>query len=125
VKQAEQSIQERAFLSIQWLSIYLGIGPKSLYAMVEENRIPHYRVGKLIRFKRSEIDEWMEGNRKDCVDVEKAVRKTLGARQKPKIGIDRLVKKSIERVKREGYTTPHGKPDQVRGLGKGVKNGTL
>jgi hypothetical protein len=30
--------------------------------------IPHYRIGKLIRFKQSEIDEWMET--KKCEEVE-------------------------------------------------------
>jgi excisionase family DNA binding protein len=125
VKQAEQSVQERAFLSIQWLSIYLGIKPKSVYAMVEKGQVPHYRVGKLIRFKRSEIDEWMKGNKKDCVAPERAARKALGPLRKPKNDVERVVRKAIDGTKGEGYTKPHGKPDQVKGLGKEVPDGTV
>jgi excisionase family DNA binding protein len=125
VKQAEQSVQERAFLNIQWLSIYLGIKPNSLYTMVEERSIPHYRIGKLIRFKRAEIDAWMEGNKKDYIAPENAARKALGPVQKPKIDIDRVVQKAIEETRGQGYTKPHGKPDQVKGLGKEVHDGSV
>ncbi len=127
MKQAEQSIQERAFLGIQWLSTYLGIRPKSVYAMVEENKIPHYRIGRLIRFKRSEIDEWMKGNRKECAAPEQVAMKVLalGPMRKPKIDIGQVVRKSIDGAKREGYTKSHGKPDQVKGLGKEVPDGTV
>ena len=125
MKQAIQSIQETAFLSILWLSVYLGIRPKSVYAIVEKGQVPHYRVGKLIRFKRSEIDLWMEGNKKDCVAPEKVASKALGRVQKPKIDTDRLVRKAIDGTKRTGYTVPHGKPDQVKGLGKEVRDGSL
>jgi excisionase family DNA binding protein len=125
VKQAEQSIQERAFLGIQWLSVYLGIRPKSVYSMVEKGQVPHYRVGRLIRFKKVDIDRWMEGNKRDCVAPEKVARKVLGPVQKPKIDIDRLVRKAIDGARGQGYTTSHGKPDQVKGLRKEAKNGTL
>jgi excisionase family DNA binding protein len=125
MEQAEQSIQGKEFLTIQELSQYLGIKTGTLYAMVEERSIPHYRVGKLIRFKRSEIDLWMEGNRKECVDPEKASRKALRPSKGAKLDVDRIIRKAIDEGKREGYTTPHGKPDQVKGLGKEVLNGTL
>jgi len=46
------------FLNIHELAIYLGIKPKTLYARVQE--IPHYKVGRLIRFKREDVDVWME-----------------------------------------------------------------
>jgi excisionase family DNA binding protein len=113
------------FFDIRDLSRYLGIRPSTLYVMVEERNIPHYRVGKLIRFKRSEIDLWMEGNKKDCVAPEKTARKALAPVRKPKIDIDRVVRKAIDETKGEGYTTSHGKPDQVKGLRKEAKNGTL
>jgi hypothetical protein len=34
---------------------------KTLYALVPD--LPHYRVGKLIRFRKEEIDSWMEHKR--------------------------------------------------------------
>jgi hypothetical protein len=27
------------------------------------NSVPHYRIGKLVRFKRDEIDRWMDSKR--------------------------------------------------------------
>ena len=125
MKQAEQSIQERAFLSILWLSVYLGFRPKSVYAMVEKGQIPHYRIGRLIRFKRSEIDLWMEGNKKGGGPPEQVAMRVLRPGKRTKLEVDRIVKKSIERVKREGYTTPHGKTGPIQGLRKEAKNGTL
>jgi len=113
------------FLGIKVVSQYLGIQPSTLYCLAEEQKIPHYRIGRLIRFKRSEIDAWMDGNKRACIDPEQAARKALGTVQKPKIDIDRIVRKAIDGTRGQGYTTPHGKPDQVKGLGKEVKNGTL
>jgi excisionase family DNA binding protein len=121
----EEEIKKSGFWSIQDLSKYLGIKTSTLYAWVGEKRIPHYKVGQLVRFKRSEIDLWMEGNRKECVDLDKAARKALRPSRKAKIDVDRIIRKAIDEGKREGYTTPHGKPDQVKGLGKEVLNGTL
>ncbi|MCM1503371.1 MAG: helix-turn-helix domain-containing protein [Bacteroidales bacterium] len=34
-----------------------------LYHLVDDNSIPHYRFGRAIRFKRSEIEEWMRTKR--------------------------------------------------------------
>jgi len=118
--QKNQETKTLGFWSIQDLSNYLGIKTSTLYAMVEEKKIPHYKIGRLVRFKRSEIDTWMEGNKRDCVAPEKAARKALRAVRKPKIDIDRIVRKAIDGTRGQGYTEPHGKPDQVKGLGKEV-----
>jgi len=46
------------YLTINDLSIYLGIKPKTLYARIKE--IPHYKVGRLVRFRKEDVDAWME-----------------------------------------------------------------
>ncbi len=113
------------FMDIQALSQYLGIKASTLYAMVGEKKIPHYKVGRMVRFKLSEIDLWMEKNQVQCVDAEKKAKKALGPIKRPKLDVEPLIRKAIDGTKREGYTTPHGKPDQVKGLGKEVLNGNL
>ena len=123
--QKEQEIKTSGFWSIQDLSNYLGIKTSTLYAWVGEKKIPHYKVGQLVRFKKSEIDLWMQGNRKECVDPEKASRKALRPPKRAKQDVGQIIQKAIDEVKREGYTARHGKPDQVKGLGKEVLNGTL
>ena len=94
--QKEQEIKTSGFWSIQDLSNYLGIKTSTLYAWVGEKKIPHYKVGQLVRFKKSEIDLWMEQNQVQCVDPEKVARRALGPVQKPEIDIDRIVRKAVE-----------------------------
>ncbi len=37
----------------------LGISASLLYAYVERKQIPHYRLGRAIRFRRSELEAWL------------------------------------------------------------------
>jgi len=123
------------FLTIQGVSQYLGIKPKTLYARVKE--IPHYKVGRLIRFKREDVDAWMEKHRvardektqepepESSTPAMEPVPKPLRARKSrkrrgPITDIDRMISKAIDQVKGEGYTASHGKSDQVKGSGKEV-----
>ena len=120
---------DSGYLSINDLAIYLQIKPKTLYARVKE--IPHYKVGRLIRFKREDVDAWMERHRvikeetsrpaiehvQKAPETRKSHRRRVG---KPVTNVDRMISKAIDQVKREGYTSSHGKSDQVEGSGKEV-----
>ena len=44
---------------IRRVSQYLGIKRSTLYAMIEKKEIPHYRIGRLARFRQAEIDAWL------------------------------------------------------------------
>jgi excisionase family DNA binding protein len=121
----ETCTMENAFSTIGEISQYLKLRPSTIYAMVAEKRIPHFKVGRLLRFKKSEIDLWMEGNRKECFDTSRAAKRVLKAARTPARDINRVVKKAIEQSKRIDYTASHGKPDQVKGLGKEVPSGTV
>ena len=121
----------RNFLTIQGVSQYLGIKPKTLYARVKE--IPHYKIGRLIRFKREDVDAWMERHlvvQMDEVESPPATttepppkpsstRKSR-KRRGPMLDIDRIIAKAIDEVDAEDYTALHGKSDQVKGSGKEV-----
>jgi excisionase family DNA binding protein len=113
------------YLGIQKLSEHLEIKVSTLYSLVAQKKIPHYKVGRLVRFKKSEIDFWMEGNKKESIDVSKAARLILKTARTPARDISRLVKKAIDAAKGTVYTASHGKPDQVKGLGKEVPDGTV
>ena len=125
------------FLTIQGVSQYLGIKPKTLYARVKE--IPHYKVGRLIRFKREDVDAWMEQHRvakaeqdqdqsqepESSTPALKTTPKPPTARKSrkrrgPMLDIDRIIAKAIDEVDAEAYTASHGKSDQVKGSGKEV-----
>lgn len=48
------------FISIEELASFLKVKKRTAYYLVETLQIPHYRIGRLIRFKLSEIEEWMK-----------------------------------------------------------------
>jgi excisionase family DNA binding protein len=116
---------ENGFSRISEISEYLNLKPSTIYAMVAEKRIPHFRIGRLVRFKKSEIDLWMEGNRKECFDTSQAAKRVLRSARRPARDINKVVKKAIDEAKGVFYTASHGKPDQVKGLGKEVPDGTV
>ena len=55
------------WMTIEQLSLYLHIRKKTLYSMVRNGGIPSYKVGRMVRFCRSEIDEWMKTKRNTAV----------------------------------------------------------
>ena len=115
-----------SFLNVKEVATYLALKASTVYSLVEEKKIPHYRIGRQIRFKSSEIDQWMEKQREEVVDVKAETKRVIGSLQKrsnPRI--KKVVKKIIEEAKQERYTGANGKPDQTRGLGKEVKHGSL
>jgi excisionase family DNA binding protein len=58
------------FMTIRELSGYLKIKVKTLYPMVPMLMLPHYKVGRLIRFRKDEIDLWMQNRRVSCREEE-------------------------------------------------------
>lgn len=42
---------------------YLGMHASTLYGMVRDGKVPHFRIGTRIRFSKEAIDEWV---RSDC-----------------------------------------------------------
>jgi uncharacterized protein YicC (UPF0701 family) len=67
----------------------------------------------------------MENHRREGTDVDKKVRGVLKAIDRPVTDINHLVKKIIDKEKRDLYASCHGRPDQIKGLRKEVSNGTL
>jgi excisionase family DNA binding protein len=116
---------EKRFLSVKELGEYLHIKPATLYGKTEAGEVPHYKVGRLIRFKQDDIDEWMEKHRREPLDANKRARRILKATDRSNVDVNRIVKKSIEEVKGKCYSPGKGKLDQVKGLRKEVEDGTL
>ncbi len=115
----------KEFLDIDELADYLGIKKSNLYSKVERREIPHYRVGRLILFKKEEIDAFMAGRRVEVMDVKKKVKGVLDGIKRPRGNVEKIVREAIEEAKHSGYNYRCGKPDRIKGLGKEVENGTL
>jgi len=116
---------EKGFLNIKEVSEYLGIKKPSLYSRVEKKEIPHYRVGRLVRFKKSEIDPWMEKFKSEPLDLHAEARRILKDVTKDSIDVDAIVDKNITKAKGLNYTPNPGRSDRIKGLGKEVEDGTI
>ena len=47
-------------LNVESLSEYLGVNKTWVYDRVKFNEIPHIKMGKYLRFKKKQIDKWIE-----------------------------------------------------------------
>ncbi len=116
----DNSQEDSEYLGIAKLSRCLELKVSTLYSLVEQKKIPHYKIGRLIRFRKSEVEAWMQGNKKEPVDVSHTAKKVLRVASGPARDINQVVKKAIADAKGTVYTASHGKPDQVRGPRKEV-----
>ncbi|MBU0683514.1 MAG: helix-turn-helix domain-containing protein [Candidatus Omnitrophica bacterium] len=51
---------DKVLLSIQELSEHLKVSTNTIYSWVSQKRIPHIKVGRLVRFEKGKINEWLE-----------------------------------------------------------------
>lgn len=50
-------------ISAQELAQLLGVKLSTIYDWVHTRKISFYKVGRLVKFKRSEIDRWLESQK--------------------------------------------------------------
>ena len=56
------SINEN-YISIDDASLFLDIKPVTLRKWIKENSIPTHKIGKQWKFKRSELEEWVNSGK--------------------------------------------------------------
>ncbi|OGS23022.1 MAG: DNA-binding protein [Elusimicrobia bacterium RIFOXYA2_FULL_39_19] len=49
-------------LTLQEVAKYLKVDNKTIYRMVNSNRLPGFRVGNQWRFRKEDIGKWIETN---------------------------------------------------------------
>ena len=47
------------WLSVEEIAEYLGVSKETIYRALEKSKIPAHKVGKLWKFKPSEVDQWV------------------------------------------------------------------
>jgi excisionase family DNA binding protein len=56
------AVEER-WVGVEGVARHLGVAKDSVYRWIEERGLPAHRVGRLFRFKLSEVDAWVrQGN---------------------------------------------------------------
>jgi len=58
----------RNTLTVQEAAEYLGVHHDTIYTMVRENQIPHFRVRKRIFFTRPSIDAWINAQENKIIE---------------------------------------------------------
>ena len=49
------------FLTVEELAERLKIAPGTIYNWVSRGEIPYVKIGRAVRFRRADIDAWIEG----------------------------------------------------------------
>jgi excisionase family DNA binding protein len=73
-------IETDGWLNLEELQDYLPDHPAkpTIYSWVSQRLIPHHKGGKKLRFRKSEIDEWLSaGKRQSNDEIEAAAREYL------------------------------------------------
>ena len=51
---------EDSYWSVKQAAEYLGISRDTLYRFSREGLIPSYKISRLVKFKKSDLDEWIK-----------------------------------------------------------------
>ncbi|GGK71701.1 helix-turn-helix domain-containing protein [Rufibacter glacialis] len=70
---ATDSLSE--ILNVQQAAKLLNLASSTIYGLVNKSKLPHYKKGGKLRFKRSQLLEWIDsGEKKTQSQIEKEVR---------------------------------------------------
>ena len=63
----ELEIPSKSWLTIEDLSVYIGLQVSTIHQYVHLRKIPYYKIpgGRKLIFKRIEIDKWIENGKTD------------------------------------------------------------
>ena len=89
-------------LTIKDLSKTLQIKRSTLYAWVQQGKIPSLKINGVVRFVPQEISTWLESSRHAALPLSPLALST--SHNADLMDLDTL----IARAKREAYTPPHG-----------------
>jgi len=48
------------WLSVEEIATHLGVSKETIYRWLEKHKIPAHRMGRLWKFQRVEVDEWVK-----------------------------------------------------------------
>jgi excisionase family DNA binding protein len=52
---------EERWVGVEDVASHIGVNKDSVYRWIEKKGLPAHRVGRLFRFKLSEVDDWVRG----------------------------------------------------------------
>lgn len=54
---------EDRWLSVEEIAAYLGVQPDTIYKWVSRKGMPAHKVGRLLKFKATEVDDWVRSGK--------------------------------------------------------------
>ena len=63
----------KKYISVKELAEYISIKPSTIYAWVHEGYIPHYKIGRLVRFNMEEIERWIKKRKAKSILIQEYV----------------------------------------------------
>jgi excisionase family DNA binding protein len=56
-------LDEKEWLTVAELHDWLGLGRSKAYELIQTGEIPSHRIGRVIRVRRQDVEEWLQNNR--------------------------------------------------------------
>jgi excisionase family DNA binding protein len=63
IDEAGESLGDTQWLGTTEAARYLGVVPRTLYRMIDEGQVPAYKMGRVIRVRRADVDVFLESTR--------------------------------------------------------------
>jgi len=71
------------FLNTDEASKFIKLAKQTLYGLVHQQKVPYYKKGKILIFKRAELIEWVEqGRNKTAVEIDAEADQFLAKKRK-------------------------------------------
>ncbi len=78
------------WITVREAAVFLSIKEKTIYHLVNQGSMPHYRIGKMVRFNKNELENWMRSKRAESMTTR------------------------VEKIVRSAYTSSYGRPDHLK-----------
>jgi excisionase family DNA binding protein len=59
----EAKTEQKEWFATDELVSWLGLGRTKTYEMLRSGEIPSYKIGRIRRIRRQDIEAWLEGNK--------------------------------------------------------------
>lgn len=119
---------EKKLLTISEVAAYLNIKRKTIYAKVEAGEIPHYRIGRLVRFSLAEIDAWLgdcRSKKQQATEQQKARSRKRKYSKRSTDLFSKIITKTIDEETDNYYSASYGKSDRIKGPKQEVEHGSI
>ena len=119
--------QEQKLLTISDLAAYLNVKAKTLYAKVEAGEIPYYHIGRLVRFRLTEIDAWLgdcSSKKRQATEQQKPRNRSKSSKRSTDL-FSKIITKTIDEETDKYYSVANGESDRIEGSMKEVEHGSI